>query len=114
VGGYVDWVRQRRTAEHPPEKASGGGVAVVASAPPEAAARASRKLSYKEQRELTDLPQRIAALESEQGTLQAAAAAPDFYREPADAIARTLDRVAEIEQELLQAYTRWDELDSRT
>jgi ATP-binding cassette subfamily F protein uup len=116
VGGYVDWMRQRRTAERGAQRTSVrettvlGPATVVATS----AAPSVRKLSYNEQRELKDLPRRIETLETEQAALAAAAASTGFYREPADQIARTLDRVAEIEQELLQAYARWDELDSRT
>ncbi len=39
-------------------------------------------------------------------------AAPAFYKEPAETIARTLARLEAIEQELLDALARWDELDS--
>jgi ATP-binding cassette subfamily F protein uup len=88
-----------------------GGNAEAAGA---AEAAGLRKLSYNERRLLDAIPKRIEALEGEQGRLQATAASPAFYKEPADQIARTLDRIAEIERELLDAYARWDELDSRT
>src|SRR5262252_47775 len=71
------------------------------------------KLSYNEQREFDALPARIEALEAEQARLQAMVAAPDFYKEPADAIAATLGRVAAIEPELDAVMRRWDELDSK-
>ena len=41
-------------------------------------------------------------------------AAADFYLQGSDAIARTMSRVQQVEQELLTLYARWDELDSRT
>jgi ATP-binding cassette subfamily F protein uup len=72
------------------------------------------KLSYKEQLEFDALPARIQSLEAEQARLQSAVAAPDFYKEPADAIAKTLARVAAIEPELDAVLQRWDALDSRT
>ena len=72
-----------------------------------------RKLSYKERRELEALPARIEALEAERAALQAAIAAPGFYKEPADAIAVRLARVDTLDSELHEAYTRWDELESR-
>ena len=71
-----------------------------------------RKASYREQQELLALPGRIESLESEQQQLNAAVAAPAFYKEPAETIARTLARLEAIEQELLDALARWDELDS--
>jgi ATP-binding cassette subfamily F protein uup len=132
VGGYVDWQRQRHagrrteasksvTAESPSVGAKGGGrgrgdsstTAVTSGAAPAATAIAARKLSFKERRELETVPKRIETLEAEQTRLQTAAGATGFYKEPADQIARTLDRIAEIERELLEAYARWDELDSK-
>jgi ATP-binding cassette subfamily F protein uup len=71
------------------------------------------KLSYKEQRELEALPHRIEALESEHAQLQSSVASPDFYKEAADVIAKTMARAGEVEHELLEAYERWDELDAR-
>ena len=38
--------------------------------------------------------------------------APEFYKEAPDAIAATLARVGQVDDELLAAYARWDELDS--
>jgi len=73
-----------------------------------------RLLSPYEEQELLALPGRIESLEAEQQRLQAAVASPDFYKEPADAIARTLSRLEAIEQELLEVLSRWDELDSLT
>ena len=118
VGGYADWLRQRRSL-------GTGAIARAAGRPPVASPDptpveggrtpppARRKLSNKEQREVMALPMRIEALESERTSLGAAIAGPDFYKEPPDAIARALARVAALEQELLKAYSRWNELDSR-
>ena len=75
---------------------------------------AQRKPSYKELRELEELPSRIEALEAEQQQLQAAVASPEFYKRPAAEIHEALARLEEIETLLLTAYTRWDALDSRT
>ena len=72
-----------------------------------------RKLTYNEQRELSGLPLRIEALETEHARLEAASASPDFYKEGAEAIAGTLGRITEIEQALLDLYTRIDELKER-
>ena len=58
------------------------------------------------------MPTRIAALEAEQTQLQATMARPEFYKEGADAIKKTMTRVEAVEQELLTAMARWDELDS--
>ena len=77
-------------------------------------APSSGKPSYKEQLELEQLPARIEALEEEQRRLQAAVGDADFYKRPAGEIHEMLGRLEELETLLLDAYTRWDSLDSRT
>ncbi|PYR42633.1 MAG: ABC transporter ATP-binding protein [Acidobacteria bacterium] len=108
VGGYADWLRQTvsRTASAAAASAS------VRSSTPVAAPKA-RRLTYKEQRELESLPARIEALEEEQRTLEATIAAPEFYKEPAATITATLARLDALQQELVETYARWEELDSR-
>ena len=73
---------------------------------------AKRKLTFNEQRELERLPARIAALEAEQQELEARSAAPEFYKEGAEQIGLVLARIDTITRELLEAYERWDVLDS--
>ena len=72
-----------------------------------------KKLSFNEQREMDELPGRIERMEAEHAELHARIASPDFYKEPADGIARALARVDELKDSLHDAYARWDELDSR-
>ena len=62
---------------------------------------------------MAELPARIAALEQEQATLHARVQAPEFYREPPETIGATLAQVKRVDEELLAAYARWDDLDSR-
>ena len=117
VGGYEDWLRQRRNAEAESDAApvrraaSGANVATIAT---NELSRAKRKPSYKEQMELEQLPSRIEALEAEQKELQASVASADFYKRPATEIHEALSRLEELETLLLAAYTRWDALDSRS
>ena len=117
VGGYADWLRQRRAqaVEAPAQDAKAPKPS--AAEPGSAATSASqtrKRLSFKEQRELEQLPTQIASLEREQSALRERVASPLFYREPADAIKDALARLAAVEIELTQAYSRWDELDSRS
>jgi ATP-binding cassette subfamily F protein uup len=113
VGGYEDWLRQCRqaaplaTRQHTAAPVTSG---TTRAGEPSAA---QRKPSYKEQRELEELPARIDALENEQRLLQATVTAADFYkRSPAD-IHEALSRLEELETLLLAAYTRWEALESR-
>ncbi|PYR28668.1 MAG: ABC transporter ATP-binding protein [Acidobacteria bacterium] len=112
VGGYDDWVRQRAAAmpsAPPARRRTRAGGASESSA-----VATKKKLSYKERRELADLPARIEVLEAEQSALNATVAHSEFYRESAEAIARTLARIAELQHVLDGVYARWDELDSRS
>jgi ATP-binding cassette subfamily F protein uup len=121
VGGYEDWVRQRNAqAVEPPLPASASKQAVEervrvggASPRPSAAVSAAKKLSYRERRELEALPGAIETLEVEQRDLGRTIADPEFYKEPAGRINEALQRVQQIERELVDLYARWDELDSR-
>ena len=77
------------------------------------APEAAKKLSYRERRELEALPARIEGLEVEQRTLNGTIADSAFYRQPADAIAATLDRLQRVERDLGDLYAQWAALDSR-
>jgi ATP-binding cassette subfamily F protein uup len=71
----------------------------------------TRKLSFKEMRELEALPPHIEALEAEQERLQHEAASPAFYKESAEHIRGVLARIEEIGRELEVALARWVELE---
>ncbi|MBK7014968.1 MAG: ATP-binding cassette domain-containing protein [Sulfuritalea sp.] len=112
VGGYSDWLRQRpaptvREAATAPKSTAGAGSAAIAAPP------VKRKLGFKEQRELEQLPERIAALEAEQATLQGRLADPGFYREPAETQRQAQARLAAIDAEIDAALERWESLESR-
>jgi ATP-binding cassette subfamily F protein uup len=114
VGGYSDWerVRSEAPAAAPASKPS---PAKSPEPAPEAPAAAGKKvkLSYKEQRELEDLPKLIASLEDEQSAITAQLNGPDFYKtNPADA-KRMTARFAEIEDLLLDALQRWETIEAR-
>ena len=118
VGGFSDWERVRASAPAQAAKAAKAGAEAsptsAAPAPAPAAAPSKKvKLSYKEQRELDELPQLIASLEDEQSAIAAMLNGPDFYKtNPADA-RRINARAAEIEDLLLDALERWETLEAR-
>ncbi|MFN7725500.1 MAG: ATP-binding cassette domain-containing protein [Rubrivivax sp.] len=113
-GGYEDWRRQRDRARATAAAAAPAPVAPAAkaaSAPARPATKA--KLSYKEQRELDELPARIEALEAEQAALSAELADGSVYsRDPQRAMALN-QRNGEIEEALMAALERWELLGSR-
>ncbi|MFM8536279.1 MAG: ABC transporter ATP-binding protein, partial [Acidimicrobiia bacterium] len=106
VGGYEDYLRQRPAAVAP---AAGARAAVDKPAQKPAV---KKKRSFKEEREYGELPGRIAALEEEQKQLQASLADSEFYKKGGAVIQQAVDRVAQIDEELLTAMERWDVLDS--
>ena len=116
VGGYSDWERVRATAPAASQPAAAKPAAVKAEAAPAAAAAPQAKkvkLSYKEQRELEELPALIASLEDEQSAITIQLNAPDFYKtNPADA-RRINERYAEIDELLLDALERWERIEAR-
>ncbi len=112
IGGYSDWERMRASA--PAAAVSKKGDAKARETVPAAPAPAAKKkLSFKEQRELDALPGLIAALEEEQGALNATLADPGFYKKtPAEATA-VQQRIAAIDTELMNALERWETFESR-
>ncbi len=118
VGGYSDWLRQRRDVGAPALTPP----AVSALRPAEAAAIASdervrprpksRRLSYKDQRELEAMPEKIQRLEAEQMRLQAEIADPALFQGSDERGSHALQGLASLAAELESGYARWDALES--
>jgi ATP-binding cassette subfamily F protein uup len=77
-----------------------------------ASTRSHKKLSYKDNKELEDLPKKIEKMEDELKSLQLQVSASDFYQKAANVTQPVLDKLTDIEQLLSVAYKRWDELES--
>jgi ATP-binding cassette subfamily F protein uup len=114
VGGYSDWLRQRpaEPVGVVANKPVGAAVAPVPAAKQEETAPAKRKLSYKDARELEQLPERIDTLEGKLAQMAEAMNEPAFYQRDAAAVATHTQEMAKVQAELDQAYARWQELDS--
>jgi ATP-binding cassette subfamily F protein uup len=110
VGGYDDWLRQSaaETADAKPQPAK---ASADTSAKTRDRGEKPRKLSFKEERELEALPERIHQLEEEQERLHATLADPEFYRGAGAEVAAFNSRLEELEGELETAYARWEELE---
>lgn len=108
VGGYDDYLRQRPSAPKPASPVK----KTPAEPKTKPKASGSRKLSYKDQRELEALPERIEALETELAEVQAALSDPELYRKDPEAVQNAGKRLTELEQDLEEAFQRWDELES--
>jgi len=112
VGGYSEWLQQRPSPQPSPESRAGTAPARLESvpAPP---ARQAAKLSYRESRELEQLPVRIEALESEQQELTARMSAADYHTNGPERIRSDRLRSEAIEHELETVFARWAELEAR-
>ena len=118
VGGYSDWLRQRPAGGAARFDATGGVEAkpaqkLGAGDTAKAKLAARKKLSFKEQRELEQLPERIAALEAEQAVLQGRLADPAFYQGPAEAMRQLQARLAAVDAEIEAALIRWEALEAK-
>ena len=121
-GGVQDWLTQSRRSSGLPKTAAGAGAnaanrlvspnnAPKPEAPPpatQAAAKPARKLSYKEQRELEALPQRITDLEAEQAEIHRLLADGSLYASDNARALALASRSAEIDEALLAALERWE------
>jgi ATP-binding cassette subfamily F protein uup len=107
VGGYSDWLRQRRRSTT--ESRGGKSDARREQSAPKEKPRA--KLSYKDQRELTALPDEIEALEREQTELNSLMSGPDYHRRGAQQMRDDRRRSEEIEALLLAKFARWESLE---
>ena len=107
AGGYEDWKRERAARSRPAVPQA----RAAARAEPSAARRQSRKLSYKDQRELDAIPQKIQALEEEQTVLQARLGDPATYQQAGNDAAAMNARLEEIELALLELLERWEALE---
>jgi ATP-binding cassette subfamily F protein uup len=106
VGGYDDWLRQRKAAPKPePQKSPAKGV--KAALPKEQV----RKLTFKEKKELKELPALIEKLETEQKQLNEAMADPALYKKGLEVVAVTT-RAGELKKQLDELYARWQQLEA--
>ena len=118
VGGYADWERVRKSS--PDQKKNKNEVKAVSSTTPTTGTQAvanpskTKKLSFKEQRELEELPKLISDLEREQAEIGTKLADPDLYRQDPTAMQKLNLRFAEIESLLLQSLEKWEAIEART
>jgi ATP-binding cassette subfamily F protein uup len=111
VGGYSDYARWRA------EQKAAAAAAQRAPAPRASAASAAappprKKLSYKLQRELEELPARLEALEIRKQVLTGETIDPGFYSRPRTEVTAKLAELAAVESDIEAAFARWSELEA--
>jgi ATP-binding cassette subfamily F protein uup len=106
VGGYSDWLAQRPATP-----------SVTAARPKQETKAAPRsapvKLSYKETRELAQLPAEIEALEQRQQELTQRMSSPDYHKQGAEQIKADRKLAEDIERKLAEKFERWSELEAK-
>lgn len=110
VGGYTDWRAQKETILPKPENSQ--PTKVVTQPSPLAKAGKAKKLSYKEQRELEQLPKDIEALETQIEWLTAQMAETSFYQKPAQEIKKAQQEMADYQTKLETCFARWEALEA--
>ncbi len=105
-GGYDDWLTQRPVSDSEKKQ--------VKDPKPKKEYKKKeqlRKLTFKENRELEELPALIEKMEQEQKDLYEQMSDPEFYKNAADKVTKFKSRLEELETELLSAFERWEELE---
>lgn len=106
IGGYDDWLRQRKTSPSVSPTAEKSAPAKKAKAKP------TKKLSYNDQRELDLLPEQIETLEVEIEALTQQISQPDFYSKPREETAEIEQKLAHSQEQLNHCYQRWETLEN--
>ena len=108
VGGYDQW----QAAINRREPASSDQTTKKSAKQPDRVVRREKKLSYKEKRELEELPNRIEQFESDIAKLHEVMASPDYYQQDGDVITTDAKKLADLQTQLETAFNRWEELES--
>ena len=104
IGGYDDWLRQRKT-----EKAT----KVAAPKAQAKSATTSKKLSYNDQRELDGLPAEIEKMEIQIAATSELISKPGFYQGDRPSIEAVENQLAAEQKQLAECYARWELLENQ-
>ena len=110
-GGYDDWLRF--TEQRTKENASAPKAKIETGKPAMTSVPSKTKLSYKEQIELDQLPEKIEALEKEQAVINSTLANPEIYKSDLDRATALQLKLVELDQALISALARWEALESK-
>jgi ATP-binding cassette subfamily F protein uup len=109
VGGYDDWLRQRASTE---AAAGANSEKTCKAEKPRLKKERLRTLTFKEKKELAELPVIIEALEAERAGIYESIAAPDFYKQAGTSLPAAKARIEAIDKEIPVAYERWEFLEA--
>ena len=118
-GGYDDWQRftQQRLQDSRAEDKRLNDLAQTAKANVKQSSTSQTKpvakLSFKEEKELAEIPLQIEQLETEQADINNQLADGDLYRTQAELVKTLQSRLLEIDTLLENLLARWESLDAR-
>ncbi|MEQ9891568.1 ABC transporter ATP-binding protein [Pectobacterium aroidearum] len=114
VGGYYDAQQQRATTTPlRTTTAPTAATTTTAASTAPSAKRSTGKLSYNQQRELEQLPQRLEQLEQDIASLQTQMNDAGFFSRPREETQQVLNALAEAESALETCFERWEELEAQ-
>lgn len=113
VGGYDDWLAQRPTPSTTGTDAAIKAKAGASSAPTAQKTSSKSRLTPWEEKELAELPEKIAALESQQTQLAEQLADPDLYAAGTDKADQINLQLAELDEQLMALFDRWESLEKK-
>ncbi len=111
AGGYSDWAAYKAGVEKEAVRQKNEARPAVKAVEPVKAK--AEKLSWKEQRELEALPEKISGLEDEQAALSKRLEDPAIYQTDAAGAQKAAERLAQIDDELMLLLERWEILEAR-
>jgi ATP-binding cassette subfamily F protein uup len=113
VGGYDDWLKysEEIAKDSKREEIKTSAVVEKQSSNNDTSEHKVKKLSYKDQRELDELPAQIEKFEDEVEGLQQQMADSNFYKKDQDEIKNIQQQLAGAQEKLSFCYTRWEELE---
>lgn len=124
AGGYTDALQQQQQAKPVSAQATNSksnesvksdtNKTNSSNQTPEQAVKKKVKLSYNEQRELAQLPNKIEELETAIADLQAQIGHSDFFNQPHEVTSPILQSLADKEAELEVVFERWEQLEALT
>ncbi len=106
VGNYEDYIRQSSHADAGPVSRKTSPSQVTKNRPP------AKKLSYKDQRELDQLPLQIETLETELAQFHERMGTSGFFQQDAEIIREFQQKESELQTRLQQCFNRWEELEA--
>jgi len=116
IGGYSDWFAEKQVLTPQKQNTTSPKKEKKKAAKPAnpPSNNQQKKLSYKEQRELDQLPEKLESLEQQIDDLQTVMSQADFYKQSADEISQAQQQLADLESKLEQTYQRWESLEERS